>query len=137
VPDGARSGGRACGEVLRVNLRGVRDEPARYRQHGPGIAKRHRPHGHPRGRNDSGVNRGGLIEPAEVTHPRRQTTAEQLARAGSLLMPRLVRLDPELRGHTMLSFAEMLGRLAVSNPETYSRRRLEEFATTAMTLLSS
>jgi hypothetical protein len=37
----------------------------------------------------------------------------------------------------MLSFAEMLGRLAVSNPETYSRRRLEEFATTAMALLSS
>jgi AcrR family transcriptional regulator len=63
--------------------------------------------------------------------------AEQVARAGSLLMPGLVRLDPELLGHTMLSFAEMLGRLAVSNPETYSRRRLEEFATTAMALLSS
>ena len=40
------------GEVLRVNLRGVRDEPARDREHGPGIAKRHRPHGHPRGRDD-------------------------------------------------------------------------------------
>jgi hypothetical protein len=38
--------------VLRVNLRGVRDEPARDREHGPGIAKRHRPHGHPRGRDD-------------------------------------------------------------------------------------
>jgi len=58
--------------VLRVNLRGVRDEPARDREHGPGIAKRHRPHGHPRGRNDSGVDRDGLIEPAEVAHPHRQ-----------------------------------------------------------------
>jgi hypothetical protein len=137
--------------VLRVNLGGVRDEPARYREHGPGIAKRHRPHAHPRGRNDSGINRGGLIEPAEVAHPRRQTTAgccerrgrqswlrpSSSLRAGSLLMPRLVRLDPELLGHTMLSFAEMLGRPAVSNPETYSRRRLEEFVTTSTALLSS
>jgi len=61
----------------------------------------------------------------------------QLARAGSVLMPRLAPLDPELLGHTMLSFAEMLGRLAVGNPESYSRRRLEEFASTAMALLGS
>ena len=33
-----------------------------------------------------------------------------------------------LLGHTMLSFAEMLGRLAVNDPETYPRERLEEFA---------
>ena len=52
--------------------------------------------------------------------------------AGGPLMPRLVRLDPELLGHI-----EMLGRLALRNRETYSRGRLEEFATTAMALLSS
>jgi hypothetical protein len=32
----------------------------------------------------------------------------------------------------MLSFAEMLGRLAINDPETYPRERLEEFATAAM-----
>ncbi len=37
-----------------------------------------------------------------------------------------------LLGHTMLSFAEMLGRLAVNDPETYPRERLEEFAVAAM-----
>ena len=31
----------------------------------------------------------------------------------------------QLLGHTMLSFAEMLGRLAVNDPETYPRERLE------------
>ena len=32
----------------------------------------------------------------------------------------------------MLSFAEMLGRLAVNDPETYPRERLEEFAAAAL-----
>jgi hypothetical protein len=40
-----------------------------------------------------------------------------------------------LLGHAMLSFAEMLGRLAVNDPETYPRERLEEFAAAAMGLM--
>jgi AcrR family transcriptional regulator len=59
---------------------------------------------------------------------------EQLAKAGIALDPRLAKLDPVLLGHTMLSFAEMLGRLAISDPETFPRERLEEFARAAMTL---
>ena len=58
-----------------------------------------------------------------------------LAKAGIALQPRLAGLDPELLGHTMLSFAEMLGRLAVNDPDTYPRQRLEEFADTAMALI--
>jgi len=60
--------------------------------------------------------------------------AEQLAKAGVAMDSRLERLDPVLLGHTMLSFAEMLGRLAVSDPETYPRERLEDFARAALGL---
>jgi len=62
------------------------------------------------------------------------TQAEQLAKAGAALDPRLARLDPALLGHTMLSFAEMLGRLAIGDPETFPRERLEQFAAAAMGL---
>ena len=62
--------------------------------------------------------------------------AEQLAKAGIALDKRLTDLDPVLLGHTMLSFAEMLGRLAVNDPETYPRERLEEFAAAAMGMLA-
>jgi AcrR family transcriptional regulator len=58
--------------------------------------------------------------------------AEALAKAGIAMEPRLADLDPVLLGHTMLSFAEMLGRLALNDPETYPRERLEEFAAAAM-----
>lgn len=60
--------------------------------------------------------------------------AETLAKAGMALDSRLAGLDPVLLGHTMLSFAEMLGRLAISDPETYPRERLDEFAAAAMGL---
>lgn len=60
--------------------------------------------------------------------------AEELAKAGIALTPALASLDPVLLGHTMLSFAEMLGRLAVSDPATFPRERLEGFARTAMSL---
>lgn len=60
--------------------------------------------------------------------------AEDLAKAGIALTPTLAPLDPVLLGHTMLSFAEMLGRLAVNDPDTYPRERLEAFARTAMSL---
>ena len=59
---------------------------------------------------------------------------EMLARAGVAIEPRLAHLDPVLLAHTMLSFAEMLGRLAVSDPLTYSSDRLVAYANT---LLSS
>ena len=62
--------------------------------------------------------------------------AEELANAGIALDERLTDLDPVLLGHTMLSFAEMLGRLAVNDPETYPRERLEEFAAAAMRMLA-
>ncbi|MDV3127147.1 TetR/AcrR family transcriptional regulator [Mycobacterium sp. 21AC1] len=61
---------------------------------------------------------------------------EGLAKAGLALDPRLTRLDPILVGHTMLSFAEMLGRLAVNDPESYPRERLEQYANTAMTMFT-
>lgn len=60
--------------------------------------------------------------------------AEQLAKAGIALTPALAGLDPVLLGHTMLSFAEMLGRLAVNDPDTYPRERLEQFAGAALFL---
>ena len=60
--------------------------------------------------------------------------AEVLAKAGIALDPRLARLDPALLGHTMLSFAEMLGRLAINDAETFPRERLEQFAMAAMGL---
>ena len=62
--------------------------------------------------------------------------AEELAKAGIALTPALAALDPVLLGHTMLSFAEMLGRLAVNDPDTYPRERLEEFARAAMSVRS-
>ena len=58
--------------------------------------------------------------------------AEQLAKAGIALEPRLEGLDAALLGHTMLSFAEMLGRLAVNEPDGYPRERLESYAAAAM-----
>jgi AcrR family transcriptional regulator len=60
--------------------------------------------------------------------------AEQLAKAGMAVDPQLADLDPVLLGHTMLSFAEMLGRLAVNDPDTYPRERLEQFAVAALGL---
>lgn len=62
--------------------------------------------------------------------------SEELARTGAVLMPEpLAKLDSALLGHAMLSFAEMLGRLAARNSETYSRERLEAFAAELMSLL--
>ncbi|WP_024794989.1 TetR/AcrR family transcriptional regulator [Tomitella biformata] len=54
--------------------------------------------------------------------------AELLAHAAADLDPSLARLDPELLAHTMMSFAEMVGRLAISDPESYTRERLSSFA---------
>lgn len=61
--------------------------------------------------------------------------SEALANAGIALDPRLDGLDPSLLGHTMLSFAEMLGRLAVNDPAAYPRSRLESYSATVMKML--
>jgi hypothetical protein len=45
-------------------------------------------------------------------------------------------VDPHLLAHTLLSFAEMLGRLAVRHPEAYPRERLENFVTTMTAVLA-
>ncbi|MGW4480765.1 TetR/AcrR family transcriptional regulator [Rhodococcus triatomae] len=54
--------------------------------------------------------------------------AVELAHAGVALEPALAGLDEELLAHTMLSFAEMLGRLAVGDPDTFTRERLATYA---------
>jgi hypothetical protein len=54
--------------------------------------------------------------------------SEAPAKAASRSTHGLARLGPTLLGHTMLSFAELLGRLAVNDPDTFSRARLESCA---------
>ncbi|EME24157.1 TetR/AcrR family transcriptional regulator [Rhodococcus triatomae] len=54
--------------------------------------------------------------------------AVELAHAGVALEPALAGLDEELLAHTMLSVAEMLGRLAVGDPDTFTRERLATYA---------
>ncbi|MGH3862384.1 TetR/AcrR family transcriptional regulator [Actinokineospora sp.] len=68
-------------------------------------------------REDLRISRAGILAEAET-----------LARAGISLEPRLAGLDPALLAQTMLSFAEMLGRLAVTDPEIYTSDRLSQFA---------
>ncbi len=62
--------------------------------------------------------------------------AQMLAKAGVALDPRLADLDPVLLGHSMLSLAEMLGRLAINDRDTYPRERLEEYARAVTALLA-
>lgn len=64
------------------------------------------------------------------------TQVEHMAKASMAADPRLSALDAELLGHTLLSFAEMLGRLAVHDPASYPRDRLEQYATAAMTIFA-
>ncbi|OMC03165.1 TetR family transcriptional regulator [Mycobacterium sp. NS-7484] len=75
---------------------------------------------------------------AAVRNARSQilTHVEQMAKAGIAVDPRLSALDPELLGHTLLSFAEMLGRLAAHDPDSYPRERLEQYAAAAMTMFA-
>lgn len=63
--------------------------------------------------------------------------AEMLAHLGIALEPRLAALDPTLLAHSMLTIAEMLGRLAVSDPTSFTGERLTGFANAAMELLMS
>lgn len=62
--------------------------------------------------------------------------AEALAKVGTAMDQRLAQVDPVLLGHTLLSFAEMLCRLAVNDPDSYPRDRLEQYAATAVTMFA-
>ncbi len=62
--------------------------------------------------------------------------AVELAHAGIALEPALAELDAELLAHTMLSFAEMLGRLAVSDPDRYTSDRLANYAASLAGLIA-
>jgi hypothetical protein len=103
------------------HLGGVGHQPAARRDQHPRVAGRHRPH-----RDSLRRTRSSIL-----------AQAEQLAKAGIALEPRLEGLDAALLGHTMLSFAEMLGRLAVNDPDGYPRERLEPYAAAAMRALAS
>lgn len=112
---------RAYAATVSAFLQGVLENPARWRLilTVPDSAPREY-------RNALRHARGSILDQAQM-----------LAKAGAAIDPRLADLDPVLLGHTMLSFAEMLGRLAISDPESYPRERLEEFATAAMGLAAN
>lgn len=63
------------------------------------------------------------------------TQSQDLAQAAADMLPALADLDPELLGHSMLSLAEMLGRLAARDPATYPRKRLESFTNALLSFL--
>lgn len=63
--------------------------------------------------------------------------AEDLAEAGIALEPNLEGLDPVLLAHTMLSFAEMLGRLAVTDPSTFTSEHLSRYAVALATTVTT
>ncbi|WP_066913263.1 TetR/AcrR family transcriptional regulator [Millisia brevis] len=63
--------------------------------------------------------------------------AEELARIGISREPGLACLDANLMANTMVSFAEMLGRLAAADPVTYNRERLLRHASQVAGALST
>lgn len=63
--------------------------------------------------------------------------AEDLARVGIAHEPGLACLDANLMAHTMVSFAEMLGRLAAADPVIYNRERLLRHAAQVAGALST
>ncbi|WP_225731282.1 MULTISPECIES: TetR/AcrR family transcriptional regulator [unclassified Nocardia] len=62
--------------------------------------------------------------------------AEALVRMGFAVDPRWAAMDSELVTDSLLTVAEMLGRMAVSDPETYPRERLEAFVQSIVGLLA-
>lgn len=61
--------------------------------------------------------------------------AEALVRIGAALDPRWAGIDSGLITNSLLTIAEMLGRMAVSEPEVYPRERLEDFVRSIVRLL--
>jgi AcrR family transcriptional regulator len=62
--------------------------------------------------------------------------AQALVRMGTALDPRWTAMDSGLLARSLLTVAEMLGRLAVSDPGEYPRERLEEFVHSIVHLLA-
>ncbi|WP_306356703.1 MULTISPECIES: TetR/AcrR family transcriptional regulator [unclassified Nocardia] len=62
--------------------------------------------------------------------------AEALIRMGAALDSRWATIDSGLLANSLLTIAEMLGRLAVSEPAEYPRERLDEFVRSIVGLLS-
>ncbi|WP_280371464.1 TetR/AcrR family transcriptional regulator [Nocardia wallacei] len=61
--------------------------------------------------------------------------AEALVRMGAALDSRWADVDSALLVNALLTVAEMLGRLAVSDPDEYPRQRLEDFVRSIVGLL--
>ncbi|MFG1794275.1 TetR/AcrR family transcriptional regulator [Nocardia sp. NPDC049149] len=61
--------------------------------------------------------------------------AEALVRMGTTLEPRWAGVDSALLTNSLLQVAEMLGRLAVSEPDEYPRERLQGFVHAIVRLL--
>ncbi|MEV6561930.1 TetR/AcrR family transcriptional regulator [Nocardia sp. NPDC051756] len=61
--------------------------------------------------------------------------AEALVRIGTALEPRWAGVDSALLTNSLLQVAEMLGRLAVSEPDEYPRERLQGFVHAIVGLL--
>ncbi|MFC9894481.1 TetR/AcrR family transcriptional regulator [Nocardia sp. NPDC127579] len=62
--------------------------------------------------------------------------AEALVRVGLAIDSRWGAMDSALLTNSLLTVAEMLGRLAVSDPETYPRERIEGFVQSIVRLLT-
>ncbi|MFD3748110.1 TetR/AcrR family transcriptional regulator [Nocardia sp. NPDC058633] len=62
--------------------------------------------------------------------------AESLVRMGISLSPRWSDMDAPLLANSTLTVAEMLGRLAVSEPGEYPRERLQAYVRSIVTLLT-
>lgn len=62
--------------------------------------------------------------------------AESLVRMGISLSPRWSSMDAGLLANSTLTVAEMLGRLAVSEPEAYPRERLQAYVRSIVSLLT-
>ncbi|WP_067540916.1 TetR/AcrR family transcriptional regulator [Nocardia crassostreae] len=62
--------------------------------------------------------------------------AEALIRMGAALDPRWAAIDSGLLTNSLLTITEMLGTLAVSDPDGYPRERLEDFVRSIVHLLS-
>ncbi|WP_328409495.1 hypothetical protein [Nocardia sp. NBC_00403] len=61
--------------------------------------------------------------------------AEALVRMGTALEPRWAGVDSALLTNSLLTIAEMLGRLAVSEPDVYPRERLQAYVRSIVGLL--
>lgn len=60
--------------------------------------------------------------------------AEALVRIGIAIQPGWAGMDAALLANSVLTVAEMLGRLAVSHPEEYPRERLEAYVASVLAL---